>query len=156
VQQAGLSQQQLQDICQAQSVFQSIHTPILQEVRQLQQELGLDELPASGSMLSHLTRTNSQRAQLDCLLLLQNKGSMLRNCFAYHVFGIMSSVQYSKLSLLLWPYPAIAPAVAQAVVQLEAEKCMPFIGLHRQQPQPSGVWALQGLSSDATAQQLPA
>jgi hypothetical protein len=155
VRQAGLSQQQLQDISQAQRVFESIHAPILQEVRQLQQELGLAELPASGSMLSHLTRTNSQRAQLDRLLLLQNKGSMLRNCFAYHVFGYMSWVQWGKLSLLLWPYPALAAVVAQAVSEVVAEQHMQDVGMHKKQQQPREDWALWLLSGDTTEQQPP-
>jgi hypothetical protein len=158
VRRVGLSQQQLQDISQAQSVFQSIHAPILQEVRQLQQKLGLNEPPASSSMLSHLTRCNNQSALLDRLLLLQNKGAMLRICFVFHVYGCMSAVQFGKLSLLLWPYPALAVVVAQAVSELYAELCMQDVALHRQQQQqwqPSEAWA-QGLSSGATEQGLPA
>jgi hypothetical protein len=133
VRQVGLSRQQQQDISLAWSVFNSIHAPILQEVRQLQQQLGLAGLPASSSMLSHLTRCNSQSAQLDRLLLLQNKGSMLRNCFAYHMFGCMSWVQWGKLSVLLLPNTPIAPVVAQAVAQLYEEERMQAAELQRQQ-----------------------
>jgi hypothetical protein len=117
----GLSRQQQQDISLAWSVFNSIHAPILQEVRQLQLLLGLAGLPASSSMLSHLTRCNSQAAQLNRLLLLQNKGSMLRNCFAYLMFGCMSWVQWGKLSVLLLPNTPVAPVVAQAVAQIDEE-----------------------------------
>jgi hypothetical protein len=135
VRQLGLSRQQLRDISLAWSVFNSIHAPILQEVRQLQQQLGLAGLPASSSMLSHLTRCNSQSAQLDRLLLLQNKGSMLRNCFAYHMFGCMSWVQWGKLSVLLLPYPTIAPVVAQAVAAVDEEERAQAAELQRQQQQ---------------------
>jgi hypothetical protein len=129
----GLSRQQQQDISLAWSVFNSIHARILQEVRQLQQQLGLAGLPASSSMLSHLTRCNSQSAQLDRLLLLQNKGSMLRKCFAYHMFGCMSWVQWGKLSVLLLPNTPIAPVVAQAVAQVDEEERLQAAELQRQQ-----------------------
>ncbi|WIA36872.1 hypothetical protein OEZ86_008123 [Tetradesmus obliquus] len=135
VQQLGLTRQQQQDISLAWSVFQSIHAAILQEVCQLQQQLGLAELPASSSMLSHLTRCADQNAQLDRLLLLQNKGSMLRNCFAYHMFGCMSWAQWGKLGVLLAPFTPIATVVAQAVSQIDAAEREQAAELQRQQQQ---------------------
>jgi hypothetical protein len=153
--QVGFTRQQLQDISQAWRVFNSVHAPILQEVRDLQQQLVLAEPPSSSSMLSHLTRCTDQSAQLDRLLLLQNKGSLLRNCFAYHVFGCMSWVQWGRLSVLLTPFAPLAPVVAQAVVQVDAEERAQAAELQRQQQQQEErELQLRRLSSDATAQDL--
>ncbi|KAF8062988.1 hypothetical protein HT031_003827 [Scenedesmus sp. PABB004] len=128
-----LSDGQLADISTALAAMNRVLDPLLQECRQLQQQLAAADGGGGGgadagggcstsSMLHHLASSNHRRAQLDRLSMLQHKGAFLRVAMSCQTVGYVTWAQLTKMSAWCSPYIPNTLSFAIAVAELHAAR----------------------------------
>lgn len=147
LQQLGLSPQQLKRMVNSFHVYKRLLAPVLQEVRQLQQEIGGSTSSCGGSEGSgggsfdgsvhtsligtvipvaaaddairlRMAAAQLQQQQARWLSTLMHKDYLIKMCCGVHVVGCMTWTQVGRLLVLLSPHPATANMLCNAAERL--------------------------------------
>ncbi|KAF8060080.1 NAGS2 [Scenedesmus sp. PABB004] len=122
VQSVRLSPDQVADMMAGLAAFNRLHTPLLEQVSELQTQLAAgDNSGARSSMLQHLERTTADGAKLDRLVMLTNKCGLLRSMMGLSFYGAFTWRQLALAAVHSSPFTPTATVMAQAVAALVDE-----------------------------------